>query len=209
LKEIFFVERVIRIANSGVAGMPRVDRPGAAARAYADSGRATDKEPRMKAIKSLVVAAIAAIGIAGITDAAAARGASSGAGSHVGGGHSGGHWSGGGHSGGHWNGGHRNFGYYGGRFYGGYYPYWGWAWPLAWSAAYWPYYGYDYYYPRAYVERYPAPYPDGVMEPSAEAPRSEGAPTQGPAYRNYCESAKAYYPKVASCAEGWKFIPAR
>lgn len=45
--------------------------------------------------------------------------------------------------------------------------------------------------------REPAP----VLEP-----RGEGAPGQGPLYMNYCESAKAYFPKVQSCPEGWKFI---
>jgi len=37
----------------------------------------------------------------------------------------------------------------------------------------------------------------------------QGAPTQAPAYMNYCDSSKAYYPKVTSCPEGWKFIPSR
>ena len=149
----------------------------------------------MKAIKSLVVAGVAAAGMAAVADVQAAagpvhsgvRGAASG------------HWSGGGH----WRGGGRywypRIGFYVGA-------------PLLWSAWYWGW-PYDYYYPRTVVydrviERYPASYPDGVMEPTTEAPRGEGAPRQAPAYRNYCESAKAYYPRVASCPEGWKFIPA-
>ena len=49
------------------------------------------------------------------------------------------------------------------------------------------------------------PYPEGEIS-SADAPRGPGAPGQAPLYMNYCESAKAYYPKVASCPEGWKFI---
>jgi len=41
-------------------------------------------------------------------------------------------------------------------------------------------------------------------------PYSQDAPRTGPLYLNYCDSAKAYYPKVTSCPEGWKFIePAR
>ncbi len=115
-----------------------------------------------------------------------------------------GHWAGSGH----WSGGR---GYYGGRFWGpriGFYV----GAPLLWSAWYWGW-PYDYYYPRTVVydriiERYPAAYPDGVMEPapSTEVAPSRGAPSQGPLYMNYCESAKAYYPKVTSCPEGWKFI---
>ena len=61
------------------------------------------------------------------------------------------------------------------------------------------------------VTRYPAAYPDGVMEPtdpmeqSTQVQPGPGAPTQAPAYMNYRESAKAYYPKITSCPEGWKF----
>ena len=202
----------------------------------------------MKAIKSLLVAAVAVAGISALAfDVEAARGGGGGGGArsggshggswgggrgaavHGGGGHGGGHgggggWHGGGGHGGHYYGhGHYGHGHYS---YGGYYPYYWWGWPLAWSAAwYWGYpYYYDYYYPRAVyydpvVNRYPAQYPDGVMEPMPQggggmppttsvAP-DPGAPTQGPAYMNYCESAKAYYPKVTSCPEGWKFLPTR
>ena len=149
----------------------------------------------MKAIKSLVVAALAAAGLAAGAEVQAAGPVHSGAGS--------GHWNGGGH----WRGGS-----WGGRYW---YPRVGFyvGAPLLWSAWYWGW-PYDYYYyPRTVVydrviERYPASYPDGVMEPSAEAPRGPGAPMQAPAYRNYCDSAKAYYPKATSCPEGWKFIPA-
>jgi hypothetical protein len=56
-------------------------------------------------------------------------------------------------------------------------------------------------------------YPQGVMQappPTTEvAPNAQGAPVQGPTYMNYCESAKAYFPKVTTCPEGWKFVPAR
>ena len=151
----------------------------------------------MKAMKSLVVAAVAAAGMALVADAQAAGPV-----------HSGARPSGGG---GHWSGGHFRGGW-GGRYW---YPSVGFyvGAPLLWSAWYWGW-PYDYYYPRTVVydrviERYPAAYPDGVMEPSTEAPRGMGAPAQEPAYRNYCESAKAYYPKATSCPEGWKFIPAR
>ena len=61
------------------------------------------------------------------------------------------------------------------------------------------------------IERYPASYPEGVIEsaPTTEAPRTEGAPVQGPSYMNFCESANAYYPKVTACPEGWRFVPSR
>ena len=150
----------------------------------------------MKAIKSLVAAAIAVAGAAVAVDAQAGRVGHSG-GVRV---HGGGHWHGGGHRHGHW----------GGRYW---YPRIGLyvGAPLLWSSWYW---GYPYsYYPRTVVydrviERYPADY--GVMEPgTTEVAPSKDAPTQAPSYMNYCYSAKAYYPKVTSCPEGWKFIPSR
>jgi len=50
-------------------------------------------------------------------------------------------------------------------------------------------------------------YVEGDAEPAAnEMPLGEGAPSQGPLYMNYCPSAKAYFPKVTQCPEGWKFI---
>lgn len=153
----------------------------------------------MKAIKSLVVAAaLAAAGVALAANAQAAGTWHGGARPVT----NDGHWRGG-----HWSGGH----WYGGRYW---YPRVGFYFgaPLLWSAWYWGW-PYDYYYPRTVVydrviERYPADYPDGVMEPapSTEVAPSRGAPTQGPLYMNYCESSKAYYPKVTSCPEGWKFI---
>ena len=143
----------------------------------------------MKAMRTLLVATVAAAGLAVTADVQADR---------VGGrGWSGGH---GGHWGGHWYG--PRVGLYIGA-------------PILWSPWYWGY-PYDYYYPRTViyrgVERYPASYPDGYLEPapsSTEVPRTEGAPTRAPAYMNYCESAKAYFPKVTSCPEGWRFEPAR
>jgi hypothetical protein len=151
----------------------------------------------MKAIKSLVVAVAAAVGVAAGIDAQAAgpvhSGVRSGGTWHGGGAH----WSGGG---GHWRGG------WGGRYWApriGFYV----GAPLLWSSWYWgwPYDYYGYGYPRTVVvdrviER------EGVMEPSADARPGPGAPAQAPLYMNYCESAKAYYPKVTTCSEGWKFI---
>ena len=153
----------------------------------------------MKALRALLISAVAAAGLAAV-DASAQH-----ATRHSGGGAR--HWSGsGGHwSGGHWSG-HRSH-WHGSRigFYFGV--------PVLWGAWYWgaPYYYGPYYpyYPGTIlyreVERVPESYPDGEMGPAAEATPGPGAPTQGPLYLNYCESAKAYYPKVTSCPEGWKF----
>jgi hypothetical protein len=146
----------------------------------------------MKAIKSLVLAALATAALAATADAQADRGS---------------HFSGGGRfvGGNHFGGFHR-FGPRFGVFIGA---------PLLWSPWYWGY-PYDYYYPRTViyrdVEGYPASYPDGYMEPAPSteyAPPGPGAPAQGPTYMNYCESAKAYFPKVTTCPEGWKFLPSR
>ena len=175
----------------------------------------------MKAIQSLVVAAIAATGLATAADAQADRG------TWRSGGHAwngarpvGGHWSGVRPVGGHWSGGHWGGGHWGGyrsHWYGPRYSFFIGA-PLLWPAWYWGY-PYDYYYPRTViyrdvVERYPASYPEDVMmepEPTVELPpRTEGTPRQGPLYMNYCESAQAYFPKVTTCPEGWRFLtPAR
>jgi hypothetical protein len=168
-----------------------------------------ERSLKMKAIKSLLVAALAAAGLAATADARADRG-----GGHFGG-HTGagsGHWSGGGHWSGNWGGRH-----WGGRWYGprvGLYV----GAPLFWAPWYLGY-PYDYYYPRTVIyreiERYPGSYPDypeGYMEPAPTteiAPPREGAPAQAPTYMNFCESAKAYFPKVTTCPEGWKFLPSR
>lgn len=169
----------------------------------------------MKTMKMVAMAALAAGGLALGASVQAAT-------------HSGGHgsWSGGhgSSSGGHWNGGGwHGGGYWRGGYWHGYYPfhavavgfYFGAPWVLGpWY--WWGYpYAYDYYggygYPAAPAEPAAAPYPDGaMMPPTTQAdPSAPGAPTQAPAYMNYCVSAKAYFPKVTSCPEGWKFVPAR
>ncbi len=156
----------------------------------------------MRAIKSLVAAAIAATGLATAADAQAA-------GTWRSGGHS---WSGARPVGGHWSGGGR-WGGYRSHFYGPRFGVFIGA-PLLWPSWYWGY-PYDYYYPRTVIYRdviegYPASYPDGVMmdpAPTTELPpRVEGTLRQGPLYMNYCESARAYFPKVTTCPEGWKFL---
>src|SRR5260221_2725229 len=156
----------------------------------------------MKAFRAwLISAAVAGAFAAG--DAAAQHHSGSGA---VSGTHS---WSGTRS----WSGTHRA-GTWGGRYNGGY-PRWHgnvgfyFGVPLFWPG----YYGYPYYYdyPRTVVYRdvapYPMAYPEGEMSaPAAVAPNAPGAPSQGPLYMNYCESAKAYFPKITACPEGWRFI---
>lgn len=167
----------------------------------------------MKALKALIPA-LAACGLLAAADASAqvngAARASGGANAgamtrHWSGSH--GTWSGGG--GRHWS---------GSRHWGGH-SHWRGSWglylgvPLVWSSWYWgwPHYYDPYYYPRTIiyreVEPYPQSFPEGEMAPSTtEVQRAPGSPSQGPLYMNYCESAQAYYPKVTSCPEGWKFI---
>lgn len=184
----------------------------------------------MKITNTLLVAALAAAGLA--ATAAEARNQSShgsggmhsgfarGGGMHAGSrnwsGRQGGHWNGRAvHSGGrHWSGG-RSLRHWGPRFgayigapalFGSYY----------WGSPWWD----GYYYPRSTVvyddrimDTYPMSVPESYNEvevsPTGIAPDGEGAPTQAPAYRNYCESARAYYPRVAQCPEGWRFEPTR
>jgi len=118
----------------------------------------------------------------------------------------------GGSRGGRWNGGGRYWGG-GGHYWGGHGRYWAprysfyFGVPVLWGS-YWgaPYF-YD-SYPRStviYRETEREVYPEAAISgPTTSVPHAEGAPTQGPLYMNYCESAKAYYPKVTACPEGWK-----
>ena len=129
-----------------------------------------------------------------------------------------GNWNGRGgwnHGGRHWGGHHHNYwrpwwGFYaaapflfGSYYYSSWDPYWGYSGPR--------YSGYAYYprsYPRYYEdERYEVSRPmEQDLGPASEVnPRESGAPTQGPLYMNYCPAAKAYFPKVTSCPEGWEF----
>jgi hypothetical protein len=145
------------------------------------------------------------------------RGAAwSGGGRSYSGGSHGGYYKGGYGHGGYGHGGHGHYGGYYRPYYGygyGYWPAWSFYWGIPlWSAAWYGYPYYDnYYYPPAYSYGAPAPqatYPEYQMGPveSTEVPQGEGAPNQGPLYMNYCESSKAYFPKVSACPEGWKFI---
>ncbi|MEO5676309.1 MAG: hypothetical protein ABIQ84_02065 [Usitatibacter sp.] len=121
----------------------------------------------------------------------------------------------------HGTAGHPGWGHYGHRHHGhwGGYRHWSPRWsfyfgvPVLWGGGYWGgYWGAPYWYDGysgsalvyREVERDPA-FPEHRIGPATtEVPRGEGGPTQGPLYMNYCESAKAYYPKVTTCPEGWK-----
>jgi hypothetical protein len=159
----------------------------------------------MKSTRNLLVVALAA---GGLVMAGSAFAQHSG---HSGGGHfGGGHFSGGHFSGGHFGGGH--FVGHGGHFFGPRFSFFLGV-PLFWGPYYWgaPYYSpyYDGYYaypdaPVVYQEREVVPY--DAEPPTTQAQPGPGAPAQGPLYMNYCASAKAYYPKVTQCPEGWKFI---
>lgn len=151
----------------------------------------------MKPIKTLLAVAVAAAGLVAAADVQAqAKHGWRGGGDRHWGGHRG-HW--GGHRG-HW-GGHRGH-WFGPRlgFYIGA--------PIVlgsyWGSPFW----YD--EPRV-VYREVVREPEDLEvdpEPAAttELPQGEGAPSQGPLYMNYCASARAYFPKVTRCPEGWKFI---
>ena len=169
----------------------------------------------MKATRKLLVTALTASAALIATDVMAQSSGRQGTGAHRGGDRN--HGSRDGHRhGGHRHGGHRwqGHGHWGGHWYGyrGWYPSFGFHYglPLVWGAAWgWPYY-YDHWnYPRdrvIYRER--EVFPEGAIAPipgpSTEVTRGEGAPTRGPLYMNYCESAKAYFPKVTTCPEGWR-----
>lgn len=144
----------------------------------------------MKPIKTLLAVAVAAAGLVAAADAQAQA-------KHG--------WRGGGDR--HW-GGHRYWHGHRGHFWGprlGFYI----GAPVVLGSYYW---GSPWWHdePRViYREVIREPeYVEADREPvpASEAPRGEGAPTQGPLYMNYCASANAYFPKVTSCPEGWKFI---
>ena len=133
----------------------------------------------------------------------------------VSGGHSRGHW-GGGHgfgsgsrfdrphwSGSHWYGGH--WGYRGGwyarpsvGFYFGVPLFWG-PW---WDSYYYP--GERIVYREVVSE--PQPIEGTLQRAPAEGSASEPAApaAANPLATNYCASAKAYFPEVKSCPEGWQ-----
>jgi hypothetical protein len=97
----------------------------------------------------------------------------------------------------------------------------GWVDPYGWGPAYYPSYAYRGIYPA-----YPYAYGNGCgldddcwraqqspSEPAAPttqipplASGPEGGPTERPLHLNYCESARAWFPHVQTCAGGWRLI---
>lgn len=174
----------------------------------------------MKRTAPLLASALAALALLAPPPSEAASmskpgGAVSGGGGHYSPSH--GNWHGRGvYNGGgrHWGGGHRHY-------HSGWRPYWGFyaAAPFVFGASYYysswdPYYGDGFLAPRYYGFRtIQRPYrvyeevpPPDDLGPAAEMnPAAPGAPSQGPLYMNYCPASKAYYPKVATCPEGWEF----
>jgi hypothetical protein len=180
----------------------------------------------MRMIPALLASATFALALLAPPPSEAGRGGSGGGGGG-GGARSGGHGGGGGSyggrgayygHGGHYGRGHGH-GHYGHGYYGGYYPWFGFyaAAPFVFGASYyysswdpyWGYYGprYGYAYDqRPYTVYDAAPQPGQDLGPASQAdPNAAGAPQQGPLYMNYCPAAKAYYPKVTACPEGWEF----
>jgi hypothetical protein len=76
-------------------------------------------------------------------------------------------------------------------------PYWGWPHPY-------PYWAFA--PPSYYV--YPPP-PVVVQEPQVYIQREPAPPVPEGPYWYYCESARAYYPSVATCPEPWIRVPPR
>jgi hypothetical protein len=95
------------------------------------------------------------------------------------------------------------------------YGYGGWGW--GYGAPYYGYPAYAYSYPGGgfpcapYEECYrdqvarsePTPPTTEVPPP---APGADGTPTQRPLHLNYCDSARAWFPHVRSCPEGWRMV---
>ena len=129
-------------------------------------------------------------------------------------------------------------GYYGGAWRGGYgygwgyrpyYPYWragwgwggwgwgGWGWGVGWYPG-WYGYGPGYWGWSAGAPVVVDPSASGawVLPQSAsggyiEKDAEHGAPSSGPPQQwwYWCESARAYYPYVESCAQGWQRVEPR
>ncbi len=104
---------------------------------------------------------------------------------------------------GHYGGGHGGYSHYRGG-----YGWWGLGLGLGLGVAYlanpYLYAPYPGYY-------YPYGQPTVIVDPGV-APQANvaAAPSAAPAAANwyYCDSARAYYPYVAQCAEPWRMVPA-
>jgi len=72
------------------------------------------------------------------------------------------------------------------------------------------YYANDTYYASAPTGGFVvvAPPADAQVAPAQPAPAMGAAPAAAPGTWYYCDSAKAYYPYVNECKEGWRPVPA-
>ena len=103
--------------------------------------------------------------------------------------YAGGHGGHGGHGFGHHHGSHHGFRGHGAIVIG----------PSFWSDPWWPWW----YYPPPY---YAYPPPPVIMQ---QPPAYPAPPAPPQSYWYYCQSTKAYYPSVETCAEAWIKVPPR
>jgi hypothetical protein len=156
-------------------------------------------------MKRILLATIAALGLALGSGTALAQ-HSGGGGGHGGGGG----WHGGGGGGWHGGGGH---GHGGSHFVVGIgFP--GFYWGPGWGYPYYGYYGYPYYSSYPYYAGYPYYYPDapayGDPAPGNYIQRdmSSPAPVGEGQYSYYCPDPAGYYPQLQNCPKGWlKVVP--
>jgi hypothetical protein len=82
---------------------------------------------------------------------------------------------------------------------------------MVWVAGVPYYYANDIYYaqaPGGYVVAQPPMGAAPVQEPPPAPPAQPAQPPAAPGTWHYCESARAYYPYVTECREGWRAVPA-
>jgi len=164
-------------------------------------------------MKRILLATVAALGIALGSGTALAQ-------HNGGGGHSGGgSWHGGGGHGGDWHGGGGHGGWHGGSHFNIGIGFPGFYWGPGWGYPYYGYYGgYPYYSSYPYYAGYPYYYSDEpVYEPGPSTyiqrdmnrgTSSSGAPVGEGQYSYYCPDPAGYYPQLQNCPKGWlKVVP--
>ena len=163
-------------------------------------------------MKRILLATVAALGIALGSGTALAQ-------HNGGGGHSGGgSWHGGGGHGGDWHGGGGHGGWHGGSHFAIGIGFPGFYWGPGWGYPYYGYYVYPYYASYPYYAGYPYYYSDEpVYEPGPSTyiqrdmnsgTPSSGAPVGEGQYSYYCPDPAGYYPQLQNCPKGWlKVVP--
>jgi hypothetical protein len=158
-------------------------------------------------MKRILLATVAALGLALGSGTALAQHNGGGGGWHGGGGGHGGWHGGGGHGG--WHGGSRfNIGIGFPGFY----------WGPGWGYPYYGYYGgYPYYSSYPYYAAYPYSYSDEPVyadpAPGSYIQRDMNSAPQAPQggagqYSYYCPDPAGYYPQLQNCPKGWlKVVP--